>query len=43
MDQSLQIGKEWKDQRETKRIEQRFITATHIAVGNVAATRTKTN
>lgn len=35
--------KEWKDQRETKRIEQRFITATHIAVGNVAATRTKTN
>lgn len=37
------INKEWKDQRETKRIEQRFITATHIAVGNVAATRTKTN
>lgn len=43
MDQSLQIGKEWKDQRETKRIEQRFIIATHIAAGSVAAMRTKTN
>lgn len=40
---STLAAKEWKDQRETKRIEQRFITATHIAVGNVAATRTKTN
>ena len=39
----MQIGKEWKDQREIKRIEQRFIIATHIVVGNVAATRTKTN